>query len=173
MIGLALPIVRTDLELADPEQLRPAPPPRLDGVEIARVEPPDGALNRWFYETVGAPYRWTDRLGRSDQQWQAYAESVETWVAAVRGERAGYFELRVERDGVEIAYFGLLGAFHGAGLGGHLLTFALNRGLELGRVVRVHTNTLDGPAALPNYLARGMRPYRREEVAQRPAADPL
>jgi hypothetical protein len=30
-------------------------------------------------------------------------------------------------------------------------------------LVWVHTGTLDGPAALPNYLARGMAAYRRQE----------
>ena len=35
-------------------------------------------------------------------------------------------------DDVEIAYFGLLPAFHGRGLGGALLEYALRRGFELG-----------------------------------------
>jgi GNAT superfamily N-acetyltransferase len=82
------------------------------------------------------------------------------------GTRAGYYELRPGGDGVELAYFGLLPAFQGRGLGGHLLTHALRRGLELAPRVWVHTETRDGPAALPNYLARGLRPYRREEVWQ-------
>ena len=43
------PVVRTYLELDDPAGLRPAPPPRLAEVAVARVTPPDGALSRWFY----------------------------------------------------------------------------------------------------------------------------
>ena len=51
-------------------------------------------------------------------------------------------------DDVEIAYFGLLPAFHGRGWGGALLEHALRRGFELGSRVWVHTCTLDGPHAL-------------------------
>ncbi len=65
---------------------------------------------------------------------------------------------------VEVAYFGLLRDFHGAGLGGALLTHALRRALELGTPVTLHTCTLDGPHALANYLARGMRPVRSEVI---------
>jgi GNAT superfamily N-acetyltransferase len=158
-------VVTTYLEVADPGEVRPARPPRADGVAIERVDPPDGAVSRFFYETVGAEYDWTDHRGRDDAWWQDHAERVETWVLTVAGERAGYVELAPGKPGaghVQIAYFGLLDGFHGAGLGGHLLTHALRRGFELGGRVWVHTCTLDGPHALANYEARGMRPYRRE-----------
>jgi GNAT superfamily N-acetyltransferase len=161
---VAEPIVRTYLELDDPARLRPARPPRLAGVEIARVAPPDGELSRWFYLEVGTPHRWTDNLGRSDADWQAWAERVETWVATVAGERAGYYELRPDGDSVEVAYLGLLPGFQAQGLGGHLLTHALRRALAIAPRVWLHTNTQDGPGALPNYLARGLRPFRRERL---------
>jgi GNAT superfamily N-acetyltransferase len=160
-------VVRTHLELNDPAQLSPAGPPRLDGVEITRVQPPDGELSRWFYAEVGTPYSWVDHAHRSAEEWQAWAQRVETWVAAIRGRRAGYYELLPGDAAVEIAYLGLLHDFHGAGLGGALLTHALRRALELGSRVRVHTCTLDGPHALANYLARGMRPVRTEVLARR------
>jgi GNAT superfamily N-acetyltransferase len=158
-----IPVVTTWLEVTAAEQVRPARPPRADGVAIARVQPPDGALNRWFYERIGADHRWTDLLGRDDAAWQRHAGRVETWVGTVGGERAGYAELLARGGDVELAYFGLLPAFQGLGLGGHLLTHALARGLELGSRVWVRTCTLDGPHALANYEARGLRAYRREE----------
>jgi GNAT superfamily N-acetyltransferase len=157
-------IVRTYLELDDPAALRPAGPPRLRDVEVARSDPPDGSLNAWFYARVGAAHNWTDHAGRSAAEWQAWAQRVETWVATVGGRRAGYYELRADGDSVEVAYFGLLADFHGHGLGGHLLTHALRRGLELAPRVWLHTNTQDGPAALPNYRARGLRPFRIETL---------
>jgi GNAT superfamily N-acetyltransferase len=152
-------IIVTHLEITDPAELRPAKPPRVEDVAIERVQPPDGAVSRWFYEEVGRPHFWVDRLGHTEAEWQAHADECETWVATVAGERAGYAELKPEGDNVQLAYFGLLEGFQGGGLGGHLLTFALRRGLELGPRVRVHTCTLDGPHALANYQARGMRPY--------------
>jgi GNAT superfamily N-acetyltransferase len=158
------PVVRTYLELDDPAALRPAGPPDLEFVEVAKVAPPDGAVNRWFYAEVGRDHRWIDHLGRSDGEWQAWADGVETWVACVAGERAGYYELRAEDDAIEVAYFGLLAPFHGRGLGGFLLTHALRRAFELGPRVWLHTCTLDGPAALPNYRARGLRPFRTQTL---------
>jgi GNAT superfamily N-acetyltransferase len=155
-------IVRTFLELDDPAALRPAGPPRLEGVDVRRVDPPDGAVNRSFYVEVGTPHAWVDNLGRSDAEWQAWAEGVETWVATVDAERAGYYELRLDGDSVEVAYLGLVASFQGAGLGGFLLTHALRRGFELAPRVWLHTNTQDGRAALPNYVARGLRPFRTE-----------
>ena len=155
-------IVTTWLELTGPTQLRPAREPGVPGVEVRRAEPPDGALSRWFYVEVGRGHAWTDHLGRDDAAWEAWALDVETWVLTVGGERAGFYELRPGDDGVELAYFGLLAAFQGRGLGGWLLTHALRRGLELAARVWVHTETRDARAALPNYLARGMVAYRRE-----------
>jgi GNAT superfamily N-acetyltransferase len=160
-------VVRTHLELADASQLRPAGPARLDDVAISRVQPPQGEVNRWFYATVGGPYEWVDHAERSAREWQAWAERVETWVATVEGRRAGYYELLPGDRGVELAYFGLLRDHHGAGLGGVLLTHALRRALELGSLVRVHTCTTDGPHALANYRARGMRPVRTEVIGHR------
>jgi GNAT superfamily N-acetyltransferase len=160
-------VIRTYLELDDPRAIRPAAAPRVEGaLDVARVDPPDGTTNRWFYEHVGAPHHWTDHLGRSDADWQAWAETVETWVATVDGERAGYYELHETDDtSVELAYFGLLPHAQGNGLGGHLLTHALTRALTKRPRVWVHTCTLDGPHALANYRARGLRPFRTEQLA--------
>ncbi len=151
-----VPVVVTYLEITDRASIRPARP--VDA-PIARVVPPDGAVNRAFYEQIGADWNWNDLLGRDDAFWQAYADSVETWII---GPGAGYAELRAAGGDVEIVHLGLLPAFHGRGLGGALLEFALRRGFELGSRVWLHTCSDDGPQALPNYLARGLVPYREE-----------
>jgi GNAT superfamily N-acetyltransferase len=161
------PIVRTYLELDDPAGVRPGGPPRVEGVEVRRVDPPDGSVNRFFYLEIGAAHAWVDNLGRSTAEWQAWADGLETWVATVAGERAGYYELRVDGDdlgSVEVAYFGVRAPFQGVGLGGFLLTHALRRGFELAPRVWLHTNTQDARSALPNYLARGLRPFRTEAL---------
>jgi len=155
-------IVRTFLEIDDPARVRPAGPPRLADVAVARVDPPDGEVNGWFYGEVGRDHNWVDHAGRSAAEWQAWAQGVETWVATVGGARAGYYELRRDGAAIEVAYFGLVPAFQGQGLGGFLLTHALRRAFELAPRVWLHTNTQDGEAALPNYRARGLRPFRTE-----------
>ena len=45
-------VVTTYLELTDPAAIRPA----RGSAEVVRVDPPDGAVNRRFYEEVGAGY---------------------------------------------------------------------------------------------------------------------
>jgi GNAT superfamily N-acetyltransferase len=82
---------------------------------------------------------------------------------------AGYYELRRDKHGgVEIAYFGLLPEFIGRGLGGALLTSAIEEawspcsGIITTRVW-VHTCNRDHPQALANYQARGMIVYKIEK----------
>lgn len=159
-------VVTTYLEIDDPAKLRPSARPVPPGVRIDRVQPPDGATSAWFYREVGRRHRWTDHAARTDAEWQAWAEQVETWVLTLQRRRVGYAELRPDGD-VELAYFGLLPAHQGQGLGAHLLGHALARGLELGPRVWLHTCTLDGPHALANYVARGLRPYRRTTEQRR------
>ena len=148
-------VVTTYLELTDPAAIRPA----RRFATVRRVDPPDGQVNRAFYDAVGRDHGWTDHRGRDDAWWQSHAEAVETWVLM---DDAGYYELHPVGTDVEIAYFGLLPAFQGRGLGGALLEHALRRSFELGARVWVHTCTLDGPHALANYRARGLVPYRVE-----------
>ena len=156
-----LRVITTYLEMRDPGDLRPARAAGLAGVRLERVTDP--ALNRWFYEEIGPDWSWTDRLPWSDEQWEQYAATVDTWVATVDGRRAGYVELRSDGGDVELAMVGLLRPFHGAGLGGHLVTEAVRRAWAVpgARRVWVHTCTLDGPHALANYKARGFRVYDR------------
>ena len=151
----------TYLELADPSSIRAPskPPPSGFGVRIVR----DPSLNADLYRRVGADYAWVDRLSWSDAQWARWAERVETHVVELEGRTAGYFELELDRaHGAKVSIFGLLAEFHGRGLGGHALVAALTRALSLRRRVWLTTCTLDGPHALANYRARGMRPFRVE-----------
>jgi ribosomal protein S18 acetylase RimI-like enzyme len=160
----------TWLEMHSPADLR-APAPRA-GVVVQRIDPPDPALNARLYASVGADYRWVDRLGWSGDDWQRYVTrpDLETWLLVDGETPAGYFELLQHPGGtdeparsVEIAYFGLLPDFVGRGLGAMLLAAAIRRGWEL-PVARVwlHTSSHDHPHALANYLARGFRIYRVE-----------
>jgi GNAT superfamily N-acetyltransferase len=126
-------------------------------------------FNRFLYLLVGRDWSWTDKRNWTDQQWRDYAESerLRTFGGFIEGSVAGYYELRSDdANGIEIAIFGLAPRFVGRGLGGALLTSALEEAWRAQPSrVWLHTCSLDHPAALPNYLARGMSIYRVETVS--------
>jgi len=157
--------VRTYLEMIDPAALDPAPPPQ-SGVSVTHEAEVLPSQWRYLYTEVGRAYHWIDRLSWTDEEIHAYLsdQALELWVIRVEGELAGYFELRRESDGaVEIAYFGLLPAFVGRGLGKFFLTRAVERAWARGAArVWVHTSSLDHESALPNYLARGFSIWKQE-----------
>lgn len=160
-------VVQTSLEMCDPAWLRPARPPRVPA-RLDPVDPVDWEVNRRLYAGVGDAYGWTDRLVWPQETWVRWCDRVETWrlLAGDDGQEAGFFELGCQaRRTVEIMIFGLLAPWHGAGLGGWMLTEALRRAWELHpdgtRRVWVHTRTLDAEGALPNYRARGLRVFDR------------
>jgi ribosomal protein S18 acetylase RimI-like enzyme len=172
MIGPAkdnMPEVTTYfLEITSPSELRK--PGRDAGVQFVRAAVPLPELNRFLYATVGRKWQWVDRLPWSREQWLAWLDrpELETHVAYVRGTPAGYFELESQGDGnIEVAYFGVIEEFIGQGVGGALLTRAVQRGFEMGaRRVWLHTCTLDHPHALANYLARGFKVFREEKAVK-------
>ena len=145
-------------------ELRAVPHPSGD-VTLApeRLSPRE---YRSLYAAVGDAYRWRDRLALSDQELDEYFASpgVQLWVLRVAGDVAGYFELQRHDEGrVEIMYFGLIARYFGRGLGGWMLTRAVEEGFALGAErLTLHTCTLDSPRALPNYLARGFAIMREE-----------
>jgi GNAT superfamily N-acetyltransferase len=158
-------VVRTYLELTHPSALRPAAP-FPSNTRVVRQDPCSPNEYRRLYKAVGGPWHWRDRLSWSDEKLRSHLDSSEiaVWELLVDDESAGYFELRKSGDDeVEIAYFGLVPAFIGRGLGGAMLTKAVEEAWRFGgRRVWLHTCTLDSPRALPNYRARGFTPYRTE-----------
>jgi GNAT superfamily N-acetyltransferase len=151
------------LEMTEAGQLRPARP--VEGLEVARIDPPDPELSARMYDAVGGPWQWTDRLGWDVERWRAHLarDEVETWLGRLGGEPAGYAELVRDGGEVEIASFGLLPGFPGRGLGGALLAAVTGDAWERGaRRVWLHTCSLDSPAALPSYERRGFRRYHEE-----------
>ncbi|MDT0431242.1 GNAT family N-acetyltransferase [Streptomyces salyersiae] len=156
------------LEQTSPSDLRPAAA-AADDVRIVRSVTPLPEFSRFLYTAVGGDIRWTDRLGLSYAQWQEILRrpGAETWVAYENGTPAGFIELDAQEGGVvEIAYFGLIPAFRGRRIGGHLLSYGAARAWDLaerhqGRApttrVWVHTCSDDGPHAMDNYLRRGFR----------------
>ncbi len=161
-------VTTTYLAMFSPEQLRPI---YLDDgcFQVQAVDPPDWRFNREMYCTVGEAFGWQDKRTWTDEQWRERVETTElrTFRALWGAETIGYFELRDDGlSGIEIEYFGLLPGHYGRGLGGALLTRALEEAWRLcPDRVWVHTCTLDHRAALANYEARGLRIYRTETEA--------
>jgi GNAT superfamily N-acetyltransferase len=157
---------RTYLEMKSPSALRPSRLARTD-LRVERDESDDPSLWRMLYTEVGRQYHWVDRLPWTDEEATAYLSdpAISFWVLYADGRIAGYFELKQYEDAaVEIAYFGLLPEYTGRGLGGHLLTEAVERAWSLGASrVWLHTCSLDHPSAIPNYLRRGFTVFKTEQ----------
>lgn len=166
------PLVTTYLEMRSPAQLRLK---RADErFQVRQQKEPNWVFNRDMYFRVGEQWQWIDKRPWTDEQWEEYTARPElrTFAAYYDDALAGYYELRHESEpdgrnaAVEIAYFGLLPEFVGRGLGGALLTSAIDEAWRLSPTrVWVHTCNRDHPQALANYQARGMIVYRVEESA--------
>jgi GNAT superfamily N-acetyltransferase len=158
-------VLRTYLEMTDPGQLTPAASPEAEA-HLQRLGPCPASFYRYLYTEVGRRYHWGDRLPWSNERIRAHLDDpmISVWLLSVAGAPAGYFELRGPEDGsVEIAYFGLLPEFVGRGFGKYLLTAAVREAWALGaRRLWLHTCSLDDPAALPNYVRGGFRPFKQE-----------
>jgi len=165
-------LITTYLEMRSPDQLRPN---RADArFQVREKTDRDWRFNRDLYFRVGEQWNWIDKRPWTDEQWKKYAAApqLRTFAAYDGDAFAGYYELRQDTEGgVEIAYFGLLPEFIGRGLGGALLTNAIEqawsrRGGIAPKRVWVHTCNRDHPQALANYQARGMVVYKIEETAE-------
>jgi GNAT superfamily N-acetyltransferase len=163
----AEPLITTYLEMRSPNQLRPK---RADvRFQVREKTKGDWQFNRDLYFRVGEHWDWMDRRSWTDNQWKEYASAPElrTFAGYYDEALAGYYELRQDAEGaIEIAYFGLLSEFIGRGLGGALLTSAIEEAWRIPPKparVWVHTCNRDHPQALANYQARGLVVYKVEQ----------
>jgi GNAT superfamily N-acetyltransferase len=174
-------VERTYLALPTPDAFRPGGAP-VARAQLRAIPRHDLAAWRALYATVGAPWHWHDRDAWPDAQLAEHLARDEVGVWAVdrladsaadasHAERVqtadrdvGMLELcRHADDSVEIVYLGLVHRVHGRGLGAWLLGEAVRMAVTWNAArVWLHTCTLDGPAALPNYLARGFVVERTE-----------
>ena len=162
-------IDRNYLEIKSIDALKESILPE-DVHSIDLVNPDDFQLNKFFYKNIGKKHRWTDRLAWSDNDWIKYVSNsnVETYILKINGDLAGYFELITHTitNEIEIAYFGLLEEYQNKKFGGYLLSDAIKKSFFKKKIKRVwvHTCTFDHKNALNNYLARGMKVYKKETI---------
>jgi GNAT superfamily N-acetyltransferase len=168
-----MPLVTTYLEMRDVVASRGQRSRVTDQrFEIRELTERDWKFNRAMYFKVGKQWRWFDKRPWTDEQWQEYASdpNLRTFAGACNENVAGYFELhrdstrdQIKTEDVEIAYFGLLPEYIGGGLGGALLTSAIENAWAWSPTpsrVWVHTCNRDHPNALANYQARGFKIYK-------------
>ena len=149
--------------------------PAPEGFLLRRKPDPEVDDFRRLYDGVGADYEWTDMHSVSPEELAAFVRDplVEFHVLTdPEGREAGFFQLDFRsgdaEDVVEIAFFGLLPAFRGRGIGSWLLHQAIRLAWRDGVVrLEVNTCTLDHPAALRNYLRAGFRIARVETQTRR------
>lgn len=134
------------------------------GVTLEPIAPADLARYRALFAAIGEDWLWFGRRGLDDDALAAILAHPAVHAHAVvrDGRDVGLLELdgRIEGE-VELAYFGLIPAAVGSGLGRWLM----NRGLEMAwadrpRRVWLHTCTFDSPGALDFYRRTGFRPYK-------------
>ena len=152
-------VTRTFLQMRDPGQLKRKELPPGGRARFVRRQPCSVERFRELYKRVGEKWHWKDRDAWSDERLARELDNpdLHTWELLVGEELAGFFQLEKQPGPVvEIVYFGLTGDFIGQGLGGAMLTKAVDEAWALGtESVWLHTCTLDSPMALPNYESRG------------------
>ena len=162
-----IPVERNFLELKDLKNLR-FNSSRQNKFLIKKIKP-NFQLNKFFYKQVGKKHRWLDRLSWTDEKWISFIsnKNLETYVISESKDLIGFFELLYNPDlkETEISYFGLLEEYIGKGIGGYALCEAIKKSFKKNiKRVWLHTCTLDHPNALKNYIARGMKVFRKENI---------
>tara|TARA_B100000780_G_scaffold206905_1_gene147306 strand:+ start:42 stop:545 length:504 start_codon:yes stop_codon:yes gene_type:complete len=161
-------IFRNYLELKSLEDFNEVKKPLEDYV-VELIKPKDFQLNKFFYKNIGKNCQWVDRLVWTNLDWSKYIseEKLFTYILKNKDEIAGYFELLFNKDKkeAEIVYFGILDEYFGKKLGGYLLSEAIKISFALGsQRIWVHTCSLDHKNALTNYLSRGMKIFKTENL---------
>ena len=162
-------VKRNYLEISSLNDLKEGKKPSED-YTLNLIDPVDFQLNKFFYKNIGKKHKWIDRLSWSEEKWISYVSSknVNTYVLKHKNDLVGFFELILHQENkeIEIAYFGILEEYQNKKLGSYLLSEAIRESLHRDSIERVwlHTCSLDHKNALNNYLARGMKIFKREVV---------
>ena len=154
---VAAVVTYLEMDIAPPAAAVPASPLRLE--RWATVDPD---RYRALFRLVGSRWLWFSRLAMENRELLAKVAEVHG-VLGPDGADAGFIELDYRDAGLcTIRFLGLVPELAGQGHGNWLFAETLKLAWAPGvRKVRVHTCSLDHPAALPAYLRAGFLAKRR------------
>ena len=126
-------------------------------------------VNKFFYKQIGKDHFWRDRLVWTDIQWLKYSSNplLETWVLKDNESNLmGYYEIeKHENKEFELINMGVLSEYRSKGYGSLLLNHVLKKSFDnKADKVWVHTCSLDHKFALANYLSRGFKIFKKEQI---------
>ena len=126
-------------------------------------------LNKFFYKQIGKDHFWRDRLVWTDKQWLKYSSSplLETWILKdEKNDLIGYYEIeKHDNKEFELINMGILSEHRSKGYGSLLLNHVLKKSFDnKANKVWVHTCSLDHKFALANYLSRGFKIFKKEQI---------
>ena len=126
-------------------------------------------INKFFYRQVGKDHFWRDRLLWSDNEWKKYInnKNLETGVMKINDDIVGFYEQEFHeyKNEMELIQMGILREHQGKKLGSYLLKYIIQETFsrDIERLC-VHTCSLDHKHALNNYLSKGLKIFKEEEV---------
>ena len=138
-------------------------------VKISLETEKDININKFFYRQVGKNHFWRDRLLWSDNEWKKYINNMnlETGIMKINENMVGFYEQEFHEDKneMELIQMGILKEYQGKKLGSYLLKHIIQNAFS--RDVKrlwVHTCSLDHKYALNNYLSKGLKIFKEEEI---------
>ena len=126
-------------------------------------------INKFFYRQIGKDHFWRDRLLWSDNQWKKYInnKNLETGVMKINNNLVGFYEqeFHKNKNEIELIQMGILKEHQGRKLGSFLLEYIIQAAYTRDiKRLWVHTCSLDHKHALNNYLSRGLKIFKEEEI---------
>ena len=161
-------VERNYLEINSLEDLNHSEKPNKN-CKLQFIDPPDFQINKFFYKQIGKDHFWRDRLVWTDKQWLKYSSNplLETWtLQSNKNDLIGYYEIeKHENKEFELINMGVLSEYRSKGFGSLLLKHVLRKSYEnKAQKVWVHTCSLDHKFALSNYLSRGFKIFKEEQI---------
>ncbi len=126
-------------------------------------------INKFFYKQIGKDHFWRDRLVWTNKQWLKYSCNplLNTWILKNNNnDPIGYYEIeKHENKEFELINMGILNEHRSKGFGSLILKHVLKKSHEnKADKVWVHTCSLDHKFALNNYLSRGFKIFKKEQI---------